>query len=190
MTATSAAAASGVRQKRDQLPGLIGALAVLAGISSLLGLLAGDGSGRQLVQTARGATVTLYGQGLYAADTWLVGAGNRGQDLAMLIFELPLLLLVLRWYRRGSARAEAVLAGVLAFFSYYYLSMVFGTAQNRLFPIYVVAAGLAGFGLAMIGSRLKVDEAAVELPGRPQRRTLMIYLAAVAAALTLAWLPT
>jgi hypothetical protein len=59
----------------------------------LIGLFASGGTGRQLVQTARGATVILYGEGLYAADTWLIGAGNRGQDVAMLIFELPVLLL-------------------------------------------------------------------------------------------------
>jgi hypothetical protein len=67
----------------------------------------------------------------------------------MLIFELPALLLVLRWYRRGSAIAVAVLTGILAFFTYYYVSMVFGTAQNRLFPLYVAAASIAGFALSL-----------------------------------------
>ena len=112
------------------------------------------------MKTARGATVTLYGEGLYAADTWLIGAGNRGQDLAMLIFELPVLLLVLRWYRRGSPVAPVVLAGVLAFFTYYYVSQVFGIAQNRLFPLYVAAASLAGFSLVLVASRLTAYEVA------------------------------
>ena len=92
--------ARGAGQRQTLLPALTGALAALAVTSSLIGLLTTGGPGRQVVQTARGATVTLYGEGLYAADTWLIGAGNRGQDLAMLIFELPVLLLVLRWYWR------------------------------------------------------------------------------------------
>ena len=91
--------ASGAGQRQTLLPALTGALAALAATSSFIGLLAAGGPGRQLVKTARGATVTLW-EGLYAADTWLIGAGNRGQDLAMLIFELPVLLLILRWYRR------------------------------------------------------------------------------------------
>jgi hypothetical protein len=168
---------------------LISALIVLVAASSLIGLLTSGGPGRQLLQTARGATVTLYGEGLYAADTWLIGAGNRGQDLAMLIFELPVLLLVLRWYRLGSAIAVAVLTGMLAFFTYYFVSMVFGTAQNRLFPLYVAAASLAGFGLAFVTSRLDVNEIATAVPAPPQRGALAAYLIAVAAALTLAWLP-
>ena len=160
--------ARGAGQRQTLLPALTGALAALAATSSLIGLLTTGGPGRQVVQTARGATVTLYGEGLYAADTWLIGAGNRGQDLAMLIFELPVLLLVLRWYRLGSPVAPAVLAGVLAFFTYYYVSQVFGVAQNRLFPLYVAAASLAGFALVLVASRLNADKVAAASAGTPR----------------------
>jgi hypothetical protein len=164
-------------------------LSALVAVNSLVGLLMQGGPGRQAVQTARGATVTLYGEGLYAADSWLIGAGNRGQDLAMLIFELPVLVLIVRWYRKGSSVAATTLAGVLGFFTYYYVSAVFGTAQNRLFPLYVAAVSLAAFMLMIVASRLKVDDMAASLPVRPGRRALAIYLLAVAAALTFAWLP-
>jgi hypothetical protein len=188
MTLAQRAATGRIRQ-RDLLSGLMSGLIALVAASSLIGLLTSGGPGRQLVQTARGATVLLYGEGLYAADTWLIGAGNRGQDLAMLIFELPALVLVLRWYRRGSAIAVAVLTGMLAFFTYYYVSMVFGTAQNRLFPLYVAAASLAGFALALVTLWLDVNHIAAAVPEPPERKALAAYLIAVAAALTLAWLP-
>ena len=140
------AAPNRTRQRLNPLTGLIASIVVLAGANSLIGLLTSGGSGQELVQTARGATVTMYGEGLYAADTWLIGAGNRGQDLAILIFELPALLLVLRWYRQDSAIAAALLAGMLAFFSYYYVSMVSeppktGSFRSMLRP------------LALLGSR-------------------------------------
>jgi hypothetical protein len=182
-----AAAPSRSRQRR--LAGLIGILSTLVATGSLIGLLAAGGPGRQVIQTARGASVTLYGEGLYAADTWLIGAGNQGQDLAMLIFELPILLLIVRWYWRGSPVAPAVLTGALAFLTYYYVSLVFGIAQNRLFPLYVAAASLAGFALVLVTSRLNVNEVAAALPAQPGRKILAAYLIAVAAALTLAWLP-
>ena len=104
----------------------------------------------------------------------------------MLIFELPL---VLRWYRRGSAAAPAVRAGALAFFTYYYVSLMFGTAQNRLFPLYVAAAGLAAFALVIVTSRLNADRVAAGPPAQPGCRVQAVYLMMVAAALTLAWLP-
>ena len=108
-------------------------VAVLATISSVAGLLIAGGPGRHAATTARGASVTLYGEGLYAADTWLLGTGNRGQDVAILLVEVPLLLLALRWYRRGGAVSAAALTGVLAFFTYFYVSSTFATAQNRVF---------------------------------------------------------
>ena len=127
-------AASRAGQRQMLLLALTRALAVLAATSSLIGLLTTGGPGRQVVQTARGATVTLYGAGLYAADTWLIGSGNRGQDLAILIFELPvlLLLLVLGWYSRNGPVAPAVLAGVLGFFAYYYLAGLRHRAEPAL----------------------------------------------------------
>ncbi|HJY45049.1 MAG TPA: hypothetical protein VJ301_10525 [Propionibacteriaceae bacterium] len=168
---------------------LCGILALLAAISALVGLLATGGPGRHVVTTARGVSVTVYGQGIYAADSWLIGAGNRGQDLAILLVEVPFLLLALRWYRGGALAAATVLTGVLAFFSYYYVSATFATAQNRLFPLYVAAASLAGFALVVVVRRLDSVRIAAALPDRPGRKVLAIYLLAVAAALTLAWLP-
>jgi hypothetical protein len=53
----------------------------------------------------------LYGEGLFAFDTWLLGVGNRGQDLIVLLVEIPLLLAALAGYRRGSLRGQVALAG-------------------------------------------------------------------------------
>ena len=165
-------------------------LAALAVVGAAIGLLAGGGAGRAVVETARGAEVTLYGHGLYAADTWLVGAGNRGQDVVVLLVEVPALLLALRWHRRTAAPlAAAMLAGVLSFFTYFYLSLTFATAQNRLFPLYVGAAALSGFALTLVTTRLDAASVSQALPARPGRRALAAYLIAVALALTAAWLP-
>jgi hypothetical protein len=168
---------------------LCGVLALLATTSSLVGLLVGGGPGRHVVTTARGASVTVYGKGIYAADSWLVGAGNRGQDVAILIVEVPLLLLTLWWYRRGGPVAAVALTGVLAVFAYFYVSMTFATAENRLFPLYIAAASLAGFALVVVARRIDPIRVATVLPDHPGRGALATYLLAVAAALTLAWLP-
>lgn len=164
-------------------------LAALTVVSSVVGLTVSGGPGRHTATTARGAAVALYGEGVYAADTWLIGVGNRGQDGAILLVEVPILLLALRWYRPRGRVAPVALAGVLAFFSYYYVSMTFATAQNRLFPVYVAAASLAGFSLVTVASKMNVSRIADAIPEHPGRAALTTYLLAVAAALTLAWLP-
>jgi hypothetical protein len=118
-----------------------------------------------------------------------VGAGNRGQDVALLVVEVPVLLLALVRYRRREPLADVVLAGVLAFFTYYYVSMVVATAQSRMFPVYVAAASMAGFALLAVARGIDTAAVAALLPPRPGRRALVAYLAAVALALTAAWLP-
>ena len=164
-------------------------LAAAAGVASLAGLLVGGGPGREVVETARGAEVTLYGEGLYAADSLMVGVGNRGQDIAILTVEIGLLLAALVWHRRGSVAGSVVLAGVLSFFGYYYVSMVFAVAQNELFGLYVVAMGAALFALVLVLADVVPRAGDLDLPGRPGRRALEIYLGFVALALTAAWLP-
>ena len=127
---------------------LCGILGLLAVISSLIGLLVTGGPGRQIVTTARGVTVIIYGKGVDAADSWLLETGSRGQDVAMLLMEVPFLLLTLWWYRRGGTVAAVALTGVLALFTYCYVSITFATAENRVFPQYAAAASLAGSRLS------------------------------------------
>ncbi|GAA1436447.1 hypothetical protein GCM10009616_36220 [Microlunatus lacustris] len=67
--------------------------------------------------------------------------------------------------------------------------MTFGTAQNRLFPAYVAAASLAGFGLVLLLIRVDGVQVVRALPPRPGRVPLVVYLLAVAGAPGLAWLP-
>jgi hypothetical protein len=164
-------------------------LAVLSAGAALAGTLTGGGDGPRVVETVRGAAVTLYGQGLYELDTLLVGAGNRGQDVVILLFEVPALLLCMRWYRRGSLAASLALPGVLAFFVYLSVSLAFATAQNRLFVVYVAMLGVSAF--AMVLALMPLDAVAVKeaFPPRPSRKALAVYLAAVAVALSLAWVP-
>jgi hypothetical protein len=82
-----------------------------------------------------------------------------------LIVEVPLLLLTLWWYRRGGPVAAVALTGVLAFFAYFYVSMTFATAENRLFSLYVAAASLAGSALVVVARR--IDPIRVACAGPP-----------------------
>lgn len=69
-----------------------------AAIAAGVGAFVGGGSGRFDVMSIHGQAVQLYGRGLYAHDTVLVGVGNRGTDVAVLLFEIPLLLFaVVSW---------------------------------------------------------------------------------------------
>ena len=164
-------------------------IAVVAAVAAAVGLFASGGPGPHEVATARGQTVAVYGTGLYRADSWLVGVGNRGTDAVTLFLEIPVLLVALAAYRRRSLRGTVVLVGVLGWLLYYYASMSLYTAYNRVFGLYVVAFGLALFAAPLaLGSIDPVRFGAV-FPSRPSRRLLVGYLGCLVAALTVAWLP-
>lgn len=84
----------------------------------------------------------------------------------------------------------AVLAGVLAFHAYFWVSMTFATAQNRLFPVYVACLGLTTALLVLVVVAVDAGRVQQALPSRPGRAALVTYLVAVAVALTAAWLPS
>ena len=82
---------------------------------------------------------------------------TSGQDIAILIVEVPLLLLTPWWYRRGGPVAAVALTGVLAFFAYFYVSMTFATAENRLFPSTLLQGAWLGFAL-VAGTQDRSDQ--------------------------------
>ena len=168
---------------------LSGLVAVLGLVASALGLFWQDGGSVFTFTSLRGLVVPIYGQGLYHFDTWLIGAGTRGTDATTLVIDIPLLVLAVLLYRRGSLRGMILLAGVLAYFLYYYASLALGNAYNPLFLVYIalVSASLYAF-LLTLGS---IDLAALPAhfsPGLP-RRGIAAYLIAVGLLLLFAWLP-
>ncbi len=165
-------------------------IAALAAWVSAAGVFCAGGPGRHDVVGLHGGTVTLYGEGLFRYDTLLIGAGNRGQDAVVLFVEVPLLVALLLLSRRGVAmRSRLLLAGVLGFFAYYYASMCFATAYNRLFALYVVLFGASVFAFALAVTALDPAMVAAAFPPRPSRGLIACYLLTVATLLTAVWLP-
>lgn len=188
LTSRSAAVADHTADVNMTVLGLL--LAASAALGSALGLLVGGGPGRHTVESLRGSEVTLLGEGLYRWDTWLVGAGSRGQDVVVLLVEVPALIAVLCWWwLRPHPVVPLVLAGQLAFFAYLGISLTAGNAQNRAFASYVATAALAGFALVRLATRIDPGTTVDALPDVPGRRALVAYLGLVALALTAAWLP-
>ena len=125
-------------------------VAVLAIAATAAGLLASGGAGERPFTTLQGATVHLYGSGLYKLDTVFTGAGQRGTDVVTLAFGVPLLIACLVFYRRGSLRAALLLVGAFSYFLYVYASLALGYAFNPLFLIYVALFAASLYGLVLL----------------------------------------
>ena len=127
-------------------------VAVLALIAAGAGLFwPNDGAPFTFV-SIHGDPVAVYGQGLYAADSVMKSGATRGTDLVTIVLAVPLLVIALLTYRRGSPRGALLLAGVLTFFLYVYANNAVSVAYNQLFLLYVALFSLSFFALfQMIG---------------------------------------
>jgi hypothetical protein len=156
---------------------LTAVVAVLSGLSAVVGLLATGAGVPGTVTSVDGEVVELYGRGLYDADSVFKGAGNRGSDLVTLALGVPLLLAALAAYRRGSLRGAFLLAGALSWPLYLYATMAVGAAYNELFLVYVVIFSASLFALVLtLVSIDRADLAARLEPHGPRRRLAALML--------------
>jgi hypothetical protein len=163
-------------------------IAVLALAAAAAGVF-GQGTGTSYpFTTLRGETVQVYGHGLYRYDTVSYAAQAVAQDAVTLVLGLPLLIVGLVLARRNLLRGQLLLTGTLGYFLYTYTSMVFLAAYNPLFLAYVALFSLSLFAFILALSGLDPEMVTRHIaPGFP-RRALAVFLAVIAAFLTLAWL--
>lgn len=168
--------------------GLVSLIVVLALIAASVGLFYQDGGSAFSLTSVRGITVQLYGQGLYRYDTPLNAVGARTGDAVILVLVIPLLVLSVWNYRRGSLRGGLLLAGVLAFFLYSYGSMAIGAAYNNLFIVYVALLSASFFALIFLLASFDVPALPAHFSNRLPRRGISIYLIVSGIVLALVWL--
>ncbi len=163
-------------------------IVLLALVAAAAGLFYQDGGSQFSFTTVRGETVQIYGQGLYRYDTPLTAVGYRVSDAVTLVFEIPLLVVSVLLYRRGSLRGRVLLSGILAYFLYNYGSIALGAAYNNLFLVYLAlfSASLYAFVLSLMSFDLAAlpSRFALRLP----RRGIGIYLIISGLILLLIWL--
>jgi drug/metabolite transporter (DMT)-like permease len=118
----------------------------------------------------------MFGQGLYAYDTYFQATINKGTDIATLFIAVPLLIAALILSRKQGVRQRFFLTGVLSYFLYYSASIAFGIAYNMLFLAYLFlfSASLFAFVFSFAGiiSENLTDKISPNMP----RRGIAVFL--------------
>jgi len=118
---------------------------LLAIIAASIGIFSAGGPGSYEIETVRGETVTVYGQGLYKHMSMDVAPQGIAQDYVTLFLAVPLLLVSLAWTRKGSLKGRFLLAGTLGYFLVTYLFYLVMGMYNILFLVYAALLGLSFF---------------------------------------------
>lgn len=145
-------------KQRTVLTVLVLLIVIFSVITTAFGIFSKGGPGTFMYESIRGKTIEIYGKGIYRHMSADVAVQGIAQDYVTLFIGIPVLLIALAGYRKGSKRSHFVLSGTLG---YFFVTFLFYTAMgmyNILFLGYVALMGLSFFGL--VNSLLSFD-----LPG-------------------------
>jgi hypothetical protein len=163
---------------------------VLSSISSLVGLLyRTSGKPYDFVNQYK-QTIKMYGNGLYANDSYFMAPIFRGADFAIIFFAIPLLILALILdNKRKNVKARLLLLASISVFLYYATSIAFGITYNFLYLVYIALFSASLFGLIIsinsVDLKLLKNSMADNLPFKG----INIFLVFTGIALVVAWLP-
>lgn len=128
---------------------LVMLIIVLSGITTATGIFSDKGDGSYMHETIRGEQVEIWGRGVYRDMSAEVAPQGIAQDYVTLIIGIPLLIIGLAGYRKGSHKAHFLLSGTLG---YFFVTFLFYTAMgmyNKLFLLYAALLGLSFWGLLL-----------------------------------------
>lgn len=154
-----------------------------------------DVGGRRLARRLSVAVAGLMGAASAVGLTWrglyrdapANAATFRAYDLGSLTVATPLLAGALVRARQGSARADLLWAGMLAYVVYTYAYYVFGAAFNALFLVHVALFVLAAVGLVLALRSLDLASIAERIGPRTPIRAVSAVLGLLAASLGGMW---
>ena len=136
-----------------------------------------------LVASVAGLTIP----DLYKDDTSWATAALRGGDLVTLVVAMPILLGAMVLAYRGSARAQLVWIGALAYTLYNFAFYVFGAAFNDLFLVYVIAFSSSIFALIVTMTNVYASAIAARYRTGVRVRAVAVLLVVVGIVFAILW---
>lgn len=122
-------------------------IAIISAVAAAFGIFSDYGPGVFEYESIRGATIEIYGRGLYEHMSADVAIQGIAQDYITLFIAIPLMLISLIGYCKKSVRAHFVLAGTLSYFLVTYLFYTAMGMYNLMFLPYASLLGLSFFGV-------------------------------------------
>lgn len=117
-------------------------------VTTITGILSLDFSHAYDFENQYGQSISIYGYGIYAFDSYFKAPIFIGTDMCILFVLVPMFLYTYGKYRNGEdSVSELKLISVYAVILYYAVSLVFGVTYNRLFMVYVALFSLSLFGM-------------------------------------------
>lgn len=163
---------------------------ILSFITSATGLLYTTGGKVYNFINQYGDTVKIYGDGLYAHDSYFMAPIFRGTDFTIMVIAIPILItaLVLDIKRKG-LKNRIFLMSTIALFTYYSASIAFGVTYNILHLVYIALFSSSVFGLIIAISTIDKRQVETTMEDKIPSKGIYVFLLLTGISLIVAWLP-
>lgn len=163
---------------------------ILGILTSSIGLLYTTGGKAFDFVNQYGDTVKIYGDGLYARDSYFMAPISRGTDFTIICFVIPILIVALMLdIKKKTLKSRLYLMSVISVFTYYSASIAFGVTYNMLHLIYIALFSASLFGLIIAMGSLDKKQVEDSMGDTLPYKGINIFLALTGIALIVAWLP-
>jgi hypothetical protein len=162
--------------------------AVLAIVAGGTALLSGDEASAFEYDSIRGETVKVFGKGLYKHMPADVAIQGIAQDYVTLFLAVPLLLIALYLYRRGSVKGKLLLTGTLLYFTVSYMIYLTMGMYSILFLVYVGLVACSLLALILCASSFDYAQARRYFPNTRLIRVSAIFLLVNCILIASLWL--
>jgi hypothetical protein len=169
---------------------LIICIIVLLTVITIVGVCSFGIDKSYVITNQYGDNVKIFGNGIYAHDSYFKAPIFIGSDFTMLFIVVPMMIVALIGeIKKRSIKSKLFLTSVTATVLYYSTSIAFGVTYNSLHLVYIALFSSSFFALVILVKNIRPDELR-----KMQKRTLTssglcVFLVLVGIALFIAWLP-
>jgi hypothetical protein len=124
-------------------------IALLSSLAASIGIFNTSEHEAGKITTVRGTEVQLYGKGVYFHMSAEVAPQGIAQDAVTLFIGIPLVVISLLLYRKGSLMGQVLMTGTLGYFLVTYLFFTMMAMYNQLFLLWVVLLSLSFYAFVI-----------------------------------------
>lgn len=165
-------------------------IVVLLIVITTVGLYSFTTDKSYLITNQYGDNVKIFGNGIYAHDSYFKALTNIGSDCTMLFLVVPMLIVALkREINRRTIKLKLFLTAVMATVLYYAASIAFGVTYNSLHLLYIALFSSSLFALIILVKSINTVELRKRQKWIIPSKELKVFLIISGLSLFLAWLP-
>ena len=143
-----------------------------------------------MITNQYGDNVEIFGNGIYAHDSYFKALTNIGTDCTILFLVIPMMAVALiREIKSRTIKSKLFLTAVTATVLYYATSIVFGATYNSLHLIYIALFSSSLFALIILVKSINTVELRKIQKWITPSKGLSVFLIISGISLFVAWLP-